>query len=148
MPVVSRASGQHVYRPQVIPRGCVANAAIVLLWIVALGLLVVSTFGNYVLFVGGWETTRWPADQASYTALGIALGFQAICCLAQWGFKAIKLWFAYSVALLISVIPSFLAYNAVIGPWLAPQIGAVLAPLAIFAAAVFVDMLPEWIFVT
>lgn len=149
-PVTSRAIGasSRPYRPQVIPRGCMANTTIVLLWLVALVLLGVSTFGNYVLFVGGWERVRWPTDRVTFTALGFAVGFQVVCCLAQWGFKAIRLWFAYTIALLISVIPSFLAYNAGVGPWLEPQIGWVLAPLAIFLVSVFIDMLPEWILVT
>lgn len=147
-PVTSRAIGAaRPYRPQVIPRGCMANVAIVMLWLVALVLLGVSTFGNYVLFLGGWERVRWPTDRATFTALGFAAGFQAVCCLAQWGFKAIRLWFAYGVALLISVIPSFLAYNEGVGPWLAPQIG-LFAPIAIFLVSVFIDMLPEWILVT
>jgi hypothetical protein len=137
----------HTYRPQVIPRGCVVNAAIVLLWLLALILLAVSTFGNYVLFVGGWDSAAWPSDAATYRALGLAVTFQAICSVAQWGFKAIRLWLAYAVALLISAIPSFLAYNAIVGPWIEPQIGPWIAPVVIFLSALFIDMLPEWILV-
>lgn len=143
-----RVERRQAYRSQFIPRGCMARSAIGLLWFVALVLLAVSTFGNYVLFVGGWERMRWPADRDAAIALGLAVGFQAVCCLAQWGFKAIRLWFAYGIALFVSVIPSFLAYNAGVGPWLEPQIGWVLAPLAIFLVSVFIDMLPEWILVT
>lgn len=141
-------AGRNTYRSQVIPRGCMAGSAIILLWLAALALLAISTFGNYVLFVGGWELLRWPSDRVTYIALGCAVGYQVVCCLAQWGFKAIRLWPAYAVALLISVIPSFLAYNAGVGPWLEPQIGWVLAPIAIFLVSVFIDMLPEWILVT
>lgn len=135
------------YRPQVIPRGCVINAAIVFLWLIAVALMAVSTFGNYVMFVGGWDAATWPSDAATYRALGFAVGYQALCSVAQWGFKAIRLWPAYWVALLISAIPSFLAYNTGMGPWVAVQIGPILAPVAIFLAAVFIDMLPEWILV-
>jgi hypothetical protein len=131
---------------QVIPSGCAAMGAIVLLWVSAIGLLVASTFGNYVLFVGGWERAGWPANATMWRAVLFACLFQGICSIAQWGFKALRLWPAYAVALLVSVIPSFLTYNEWAGPWLTIYIGW-FSGIAVFLTAVFVDMLPEWILV-
>jgi hypothetical protein len=142
----AEARRQGPVRSQVIPRGCAAMGAVILLWVSAVALLVASTFGNYVLFIGGWERVRWPTDQVALKALILACLFQGIFSVAQWGFKALRLWPAYGIALLVSVIPSFLTYNEWAGPWLAIYIGF-LAPLVVFLTAVFVDMLPEWILV-
>jgi hypothetical protein len=143
---VEHTRKQSAMSSQVIPRGCAAMGAVILLWFSAVALLVASTFGNYVLFVGGWERVRWPADEVALKAALLACLFQGVFSVAQWGFKALRLWPAYAIALLVSVIPSFLAYNEWAGPWLAVYVGF-FAPFVVFLTAVFVDMLPEWILI-
>lgn len=130
-------------RPQVIPRGCVVQSAINLLRIIALLLIIASTFGNYVVFVGGWENWR-PFDPMA--ALW-ALLYQVLCSVFQWGFKAMHWWLPYLVALVASAIPSFLTYNAWVGPYLALQVDLPVSILLIVIATLSADALPEWVLV-
>lgn len=141
-------------RTQVVPRHSVETGAVVMLWIIAIVLWLASTFGNFVQFVGGWEYV-WPLG--AYTGKGVlyALVYQGVATLAQWGFKAKRWWFLYSVSLLASAIPSFLTYNAWANGWLVARVGpaapadvvALLASLLIFILVVVVDLIPEWVLV-
>ena len=67
--------------PAMVPRGCVITAALVMLRVVALALIVMSTFGNYVQFAGGWDRYMPPQN----TALIYAALYQGVCCVLQWG---------------------------------------------------------------
>lgn len=141
-------------RTQVVPRHSVEIGAVVMLWIVAIVLWLASTFGNFVQFVGGWEYV-WPTG--AYTGKGVlyALLYQGIATLAQWGFKAKRWWFLYSVALLASAVPSFLTYNAWANGWIVARVAstapadvvALLAGVFLFIVAVIVDLIPEWVLV-
>lgn len=129
--------------PALVSRGGVIGAMITLLRIVAVLLIIASTFGNYVQFVGGWDVYR----PFNVTIIVVAALYQGICCAFQWGFKAAGWWFPYVLALLASAIPSFLTYNALFGPYLATQVGAVLALIGIGVAVLGGDALPEWVLV-
>lgn len=129
--------------PAMLPRGCVVVAALVTLRIGALILIVLSTFGNYVQFSGGWETYL-PLQNA---AILYAIGYQAVCCVLQWGFKAMRWWLPYLFALIASAAPSFMTYNPLIGPYLAAQFGVYGAILIVSALMLAGDALPEWVLV-
>jgi hypothetical protein len=129
--------------PAMVSRGGVIGAMIFILRVIALVLIVASTFGNYVQFMGGWGA-YWPIN---WTIIGLAALYQLICSLLQWGFKAGKMWLPYGLALLASAIPSFLTYNALFGPYLATQVGAILTMIGIGIAVVGGDALPEWVLV-
>lgn len=129
--------------PAIMPRGCVITAALVVLRVVALALIVMSTFGNYVQFAGGWEA--YAPLQA--VLLLYAVIYQAICCILQWGFKAMRWWVPYAFALIASAAPSFLTYNPVIGPYMAAQIGIYGAIIVVAALVLAGDALPEWVLV-
>jgi hypothetical protein len=129
--------------PAMVPRGCVVNAALVMLRLIAVVLVLASTFGNYVQFVGGWES-YWPPQ---WIVLLYAFIYQVVCSLFQWGFKAMRWWVPYVIALLASAIPSFLTYNALFGPYLALQVGIIPALLGIGIAVIGGDALPEWVLV-
>lgn len=132
--------------PQVLPQSSVIGATIWMLRIVALALLIVSTFGNYVQFAGGWPE-KGVSLGFSWLVLGAAAGYQLICSLFQWGFKALRWWIPYLLALVASAIPSFLTYNAWAGPYLTAQLGSIIAGLLILAATIGADALPEWVLV-
>lgn len=124
-------------------QGGVIGAMILILRIIALILIVASTFGNYVQFMGGWA--RWlPLDAL---IIGIAALYQLICSLLQWGFKAGGMWIPYILALLASAAPSFLTYNAWAGPYLTTQLGSVLGTFVLLVATIGADALPEWVLV-
>jgi hypothetical protein len=129
--------------PAMVSRGGVIGAMIFILRVIALVLIVASTFGNYVQFMGGWGA-YWPIN---WTIIGLAALYQLICSLLQWGFKAGKMWLPYGLALLASAIPSFLTYNAWAGPYLSAQVGGVVAGLLILGATIGADALPEWVLV-
>lgn len=145
----TRARSTHV-----VPRHTVEGGAVVLLWILAVALWLVSTFGNFVQFVGGWGYA-WPMN--AYTTRGIlyALIYQALCTVAQWGFKAKRWWGLYTGALLISAIPSFMTYNSWANGWVAGLLGSsapaevtwFLASVFLFLVAIFIDLIPEWVLV-
>jgi hypothetical protein len=129
--------------PAMVSRGGVIGAMIFILRVIALVLIVASTFGNYVQFMGGWGA-YWPIN---WTIIGLAAMYQLICSLLQWGFKAGKMWLPYGLALLASAIPSFLTYNALFGPYLTTQVGAILTMIGIGIAVIGGDALPEWVLV-
>lgn len=129
--------------PAVMPRGCVISVALAMLRVIALGLILMSTFGNYVQFVGGW-TAFWPPQ---WTPLMYAAIYQGVCCFLQWGFKAMRWWIPYLFALIASAAPSFLTYNPVIAPTLAPQIGIYGAIIFVVLVVLAGDALPEWVLV-
>lgn len=129
--------------PAMMPRGCVIAAALTLLRVLAIALILVSTFGNYVQFAGGWAVF-WPPQWVTLLYAGI---YQLICCMLQWGFKAMRWWVPYGFALIASAAPSFLTYNPVIGPYLAAQIGIYGAILVVLALVLAGDALPEWVLV-
>lgn len=129
--------------PAMVSKGGVIGAMIAILRFIAILLMLASTFGNYVQFVGGWAFYLPP----NAIILGCALAYQLICSVLQWGFKAGKMWIPYGIALLASAIPSFLTYNAWAGPYLAVQLGTTLGPVALFIATLGADALPEWVLV-
>lgn len=145
---------QNIRSSQVVPRHAAESGAIVLLWIMAIVLWLASTFGNFVQFVGGWEYV-WPLNGATVKGIAYALLYQGMMTIAQWGFKAKRWWFVYSIALLASAIPSFITYNSWANGWLvahvarsAPaDVAALLASLAILITAIVVDLIPEWVLV-
>src|SRR5262245_10690966 len=111
---------------QIIPGEALGEFAVWLLWIGSAALLILSTFGNYVQFVGGWDAITWPwLSTRSAAAVGAALIYQGIFSPAQWGFKARRWWFPYAGSVLLSAIPSFLTYNAWAGAWLQQYLGVV-----------------------
>lgn len=124
-------------------QGGVIGAMILLLRIISVLLVLASTFGNYVQFMGGWG--RWlPIDGV---IIGVAILYQVICSVLQWGFKAGKMWLPYVLALLASAIPSFLTYNALFGPYLVTQVGTIPTLIGIGIAVLGGDALPEWVLV-
>lgn len=139
---------------KVIPAHSVETGAVVMLWLLAIALWLLSTFGNFVQFIGGWEYA-WPTNQYTGKAVLYALTYQAIFTLAQWGFKAKRWWFLYGVALLASAIPSFLTYNAWANDWIVahagasvpPDVAALLTGLLLLVVAIVVDLIPEWVLV-
>lgn len=129
--------------PAMVSRGGVIGAMIFILRVIALVLIVASTFGNYVQFMGGWAHYL----PVSWWVIGAAAVYQLICSLLQWGFKAGKMWIPYVLALLASATPSFLTYNAWAGPYLAVQLGAWLGTVVLLIATIGADALPEWVLV-
>lgn len=145
---------RRAYSTHVFGRSVVIRWTIRVLRFVAWALLIMSTFGNYVQFAGGWEYVSWSwRDLAgslaaiSWLAVFFAVLFQVVFSLIQWGSKANRWWLLYIFALLGSAIPSFLTYNAWAGPYLAAQIGTVFAVVVIGLAVIGADALPEWILV-
>lgn len=141
-------------RSQVVPRHTAEQGAVILLWVTAILLWLLSTFGNFVQFVGGW-TNAWPLNSATLSGVAFALLYQGIFTLAQWGFKAKRWWMLYVIALLASAVPSFLTYNSWANGWIVRQVGervppdaaSLLAGLFLFVVAVLVDLIPEWVLV-
>jgi hypothetical protein len=127
-----------------------AHATILMLRGVSILLLLLSTFGNYIAFIGGWNAP-W---RLAWPIIAAAVLYQVVFSLAQWGTKALArathnwAWgLGYAFALIASAVPSFLAYNGWAGPWLAFQVGVWPAGIIIFIAAVGADALPEWVLV-
>lgn len=147
MPVTGTPLGgaQRAARPSpaMMPRGCVISGALALLRVLAVALILMSTFGNYVQFTGGWESF-WPPQ---WTILLYASIYQGICCILQWGFKAMRWWIPYGFALIASAAPSFFTYNPVLGPYIAPQVGIYGAIVIVIALVLAGDALPEWVLV-
>lgn len=129
--------------PAIMPRGCVITAALALLRVIALALIAVSTFGNYVQFAGGWAFYA----PIQTTPLLYAAIYQAVACMLQWGFKAMRWWIPYAFALIASAAPSFLTYNPVLGPYLVGQVGVYGAIIVVIALVIAGDALPEWVLV-
>lgn len=129
--------------PAVLSRGGAIGGMVFILRVMAILLVIASTIGNYVQFMGGWEKYL-PID---FVVIGLAFVYQLICSLLQWGFKANRMWIPYILALLASAIPSFLTYNALFGAYMAVQVGTVLAPIGIGIAVIGGDALPEWVLV-
>jgi hypothetical protein len=144
----------------VLPQATAITASVVVLRVLALLLLTMSTFGNYVTFVGGWAATSkapgffwsWSNLAASIAAINwsmvlLAIVYQVVFSLLQWGTKAKRVWSLYMLFLLASAIPSFLTYNGWAGPYLAEQVGVWIAGILVFIAAVGADAVPEWVLV-
>jgi hypothetical protein len=126
-----------------VSQGGVIGAMIFILRVIAIILMVASTFGNYVQFIGGWAHYL-PIDPMIVL---IALFYQLICSLLQWGFKAGGMWVPYVLALLASAAPSFLTYNAWAGPYLVAQLGPWIGTVVLLVATIGADALPEWVLV-
>lgn len=129
--------------PAVVSAGRVITLMFWMLRFFAVLLILGSTFGNYVQFVGGWNVA-WPV---SWTAIGFAVFYQLVCSVLQWGFKAVRWWPLYGLALIASAIPSFLTYNAWAGSYLTAQFGTALAFVIMGLAVIAADALPEWVLV-
>lgn len=142
---------RRAYSTHLIKRSSAIRWMIRILRFVAWALLVMSTFGNYVQFAGGWERVAWrwsdPIGSIAWLAVVFAIVFQAVFCFIQWGAKASRWWLLYGFALLGSAIPSFLTYNAWAGPYLTAQIGVVFTFIVVGLAVIGADALPEWVLV-
>lgn len=148
-------------KTQVIKSSDLAGFAVVLAWIFGvIAPVVFSIIGNYVTFDGAeWERFSWLTifNQTMF----YAFLWQAASTAAQFGFKAGAKtwggkgwWIAYVVSLLVSVVPSFIAYYTLMAPITLPELQSVGIPdmMAIPLVAMFVligctlfDMLPEWV---
>lgn len=151
---------------QFIKRDTLADLSIILAWVFGVAApLLISTFGNYIMFSGGWDLFTFPHFMVN--SLVGAVVFQVLCVGAQLAFKSkakkgggMNWWTAYIISLLVSVVPSFLAYF----DGLSPRLVAVVQPLfgassdgstplvviglvafVVLVCAVLVDLLPEWI---
>jgi hypothetical protein len=129
--------------PHLVSQTWVIGLTIALLRVVAILLMIASTFGNYVQFVGGWDAI----SPISWVIVALAVAYQVICSVFQWGFKALRWWALYVFALIASAVPSFLTYNAWAGPYLAAQLGSVVGTGLIALAVIGADALPEWVLV-
>lgn len=144
----SRVQSEPLHAPSrpttaMVSRGGAIGAMIFILRVIAIVLMVASTFGNYVQFVGGWAyylPLNWPI-------IGAALLYQLICSLLQWGFKSGRMWIPYAISLVASAIPSFLTYNTWAGPYLTSQLGIPLGAAVLLIATIGADALPEWVLV-
>lgn len=132
---------------QVIPGAAVATTLVRALQAIAFVLILVSTFGNYVQFVGGWPAEEGQTLPLDAAAILYAIVYQVGCSIAQWGCKHRGWWFAYGAALAVSALPSFFTYNAWAEVWLTVLIGPVFSVVAVALVVLFVDMIPEWILV-
>lgn len=128
----------------VIPPGHAAGCAVRIMQAIALILLALSTFGNYVTFIGGWDSLGWPVN---LLMVGAAAVYQAVFSALQWGMKALRNWPMYTLALIGSAIPSFLTYNAWAGPFLSVHLGVYVTVLIIGLASLGADAIPEWVLV-
>ena len=144
MTVKSRTTGPTT---QVLSGATAAAVLVFILQAIAVLLVVASTFGNYVQFVGGWPTEPDKTLPFVWAAVLYATVYQVGCAIAQWGCKHKGWWIAYTIALLVSAIPSFFTYNAWAGPWLTVLIGPILSTIVIGLIVLFGDMIPEWILV-
>jgi hypothetical protein len=137
-------------QPQFIKRDWLNSTAVVMAWI--FGVIVpifISTFGNYVAFVGGWGNV---STAIVGRALLVAVVWQAVCCICQFAFKARGWWVAYGVALLVSVAPTFVGYYQPVYDYLSPFLSQYLdrgvMPLIMLftgVSALLLDVLPEWV---
>lgn len=125
-----------------------------LLQFIAWALLAMSTFGNYITFIGGWQAWKWdwwrPVESLgsiTWSMVFAAVAYQGVFAVLQWGTKALRWWLVYGLALIASAIPSFLTYNAWAGPFFAAHIGAIFAAIVIGLASIGADALPEWVLV-
>jgi hypothetical protein len=141
--VASSRGGHHTH---LVSKGGIIGATIFALRAIAVLLVLASAFGNYVQFAGGWPQQGQPLPMSEAIVL-YAVGYQLLCSVFQWGFKAMAWWPLYGLALIASAVPSYLTYSAWVGPWLAPQIGTSLALVAIGIATLAADALPEWVLV-
>lgn len=122
----------------------VALMAIRILRVIAFLLIAMSIFGNYVTFIGGWAQLSWAIN---WSMAIVAIAYQLIFGVLQWGMKALRWWLVYLFALFASAIPSFLTYHAWAGPYLSIHIGALFAFILVGLAAIGADALPEWVLV-
>jgi hypothetical protein len=136
-------SAPRARKPHMVSADRVVGITIAILRFLAILLIISSAFGNYVQFVGGWNNL----GPLNAVALGLAIGYQALCSVLQWGFKALRWWPLYAFFLLASAIPSFLTYNAWAGPYFMTQFGPILAIGLIGIAVIAADALPEWVLV-
>lgn len=149
---------QFPQQTQFIKRDALADLSIILAWLFGVvAPLLISTFGNYIMFSGGWQGFTFPHFVVN--SLVWAVVFQLLCVGAQLAFKSkakkgggMNWWIAYGIALLVSAVPSFLTahygFSEQLTLALAPQIGSAALPVvivAIFLGALAIDMLPEWV---
>lgn len=165
-PITSQQNQQGQYKTQVVKGDDIAGGAIIMAWIFGVvAPLLISTFGNYVAFIGGWNNLSWAIP---WQLVAYAVIYQVACSACQLLFKAMAKrqggfnpwWVAYIVALFISVVPSIVGYFG-------PIYAAISQPILDYAAkqqvvvsemmlipiiALFVgvgcailDVLPEWI---
>lgn len=149
------------YRTGFIPAAPLARTAVVAAQAAALGLVVVSFFGTYVAFCGGWDAWLGRADGwAEWKNLFVpialvgALLYQGLAFLIQWGALVLALhrggvwWVVYLLTLGASAVPTYLGYiGAVEGPLTAWTGTAVTAHVAAGLGAIGADIVPELVLV-
>lgn len=136
--------------PQFIKRDSLDGLAVIMAWVFGVAApIIISTFGNYIAFVGGWENV---SSAIVARALVVAVVWQAICCGCQFSFKAKQWWVAYIIALVVSVAPTFVGFYTPVYNYLAPVLESHLdngvMPLIMFltgVSAFLLDALPEWV---
>lgn len=131
------------------------QTAVIILWIVAGLLILISTIGTFVQFAGGWDGITDLTLSAWLIYFFLSAVFQFVCSLAQWAFKASKHWIAYSISLAISVIPSFATYYVWSNEYFTDKFihylhisiltADILTVIFILSVVFFIDWLPEQI---
>lgn len=142
-------SSKRLQQSQVFDRSQMVGVAVMLLWVFAFGMIAISWYGTYVQ----------AAQRHIANPVLASVGYQAICSLAQWGFKSKQNWLLYFFFLAISVVPSIMTYYPLIHGSVALAMVQVKPEVISFAVAniasslliVIVltlnDMGPEWILV-
>lgn len=150
-------------KTQVVKSSDLVGGAVVMAWILGVIVpIVFSILGNYVMFMGNtWEA--FSLLTMFNETLFYACVWQVVSTLAQFFFKSAAktnnsrgFWIAYIMALLVSVIPSFVAYYALVSPSTLPQlqssgipdmIALPLLAMIVLLVCFVADMVPEWIIV-
>lgn len=121
--------------------------------------ILISVVGNYVAFDGGtWND--FTSREFSGKVFLFAILWQACSTVAQFAFKAraqhtglVGWWVAYLLSLMVSVVPSLVAYWALAASRLvafveklgAGYVAYPLVGLLLVVVCGLFDMLPEWI---
>lgn len=130
----------------ILPASKFRSVPVRFLQIVAIAMVAISTFGNYVTFNGGWSRA-WVMDEATTYAIGYAIGWGALTFAVQWGCKQDfgTWWWLYLLCLVASFAPSFMTYNPVVFPMLSREWGEPAAYVVITAVLLVNDIIPEWV---
>jgi len=81
------------------------------------GLFLISMFGNFVLFNGGWDRLG-ERDGTAVKAFFFALAWQVVFSGMQFAFLRTNRHWWYLFALAASAIPSTLSFHEPLFPWL------------------------------
>lgn len=164
MTVTSREIQENTHGSHVVTAAQLSHAEPWLRRLIGALLWLFSLAGNVLAFGGGWEAMGW--DKALLVALGVSLGYQAVCTLVQA--VTCRHWRdpLYLIALGASVLPSFAGYWALITvPLLKGIAGVTAAPLfsgtlllelplsgmmvcsGVLVGLIAVDVIPERVFI-